>query len=109
MRVVLGSGDPLPGGITKMLLLRPTFVHRLCSQIIKCSCSNGTTDIGGFPPGSKEVKTTVSSLRIDNIASAGLNISRRLSMNYIAVKHHILAEMLYDMAISGGWRVLLCI
>lgn len=36
-----------------------------------------------MPPGSKEVKTTVSSLRLDNIASAGLNISRRLHYSSI--------------------------
>ena len=39
--------------------------------------TNDATKSGELPAGSKEVTTTVSSLRIDNIASAGLNISRR--------------------------------
>ena len=81
-----------------------TPLHRLGSQIIKCSCSNGATVIGEFPPGFKEVKTTVSSLRIDNIASAGLNISRRLSINYIAIKHHMLVGSPYDTAIGGAFN-----
>ncbi len=40
-------------------------------------CTNDARSNEEMPAGSKEVTTTVSSLRIDNIASAGLNVSRR--------------------------------
>lgn len=60
-------------------------LYRLGCQVIERSHSSSIEEL---PPGAKEVKTTVSSLRIDNIASAGLNISRRLLYNNQALMQH---------------------
>ncbi len=44
---------------------------------MKYMCTDQIIPLKDMPPGSKELSTIVSSLRLDTIASAGLNISRK--------------------------------
>lgn len=64
-----------------------------------CKYTDDSAIIEPLPAGWKEITTTVASLRIDNIASAGLNISRRFAHNSLAQASYML--MLAMMVMAG--------